>query len=208
MSFLSSRSEPTSSSSTLRRNRRSILKTPWPALRAYGTSSLYDGLLYSMEKVEKSERPRKALIVFTDGNDNGEQHRPRPCCAGSAELSRIAVFRRHRLAGPGRFANLESLSELSGGRTLYVPKQEAVSPVLEQIRNELCAAVLSRLLRPAPSRFPSHSRRSSRAGPEDSCQNRLHAANANSRSQTRKTCFGPGFVIAIPLGFERWSSIL
>src|SRR5205814_6993451 len=40
-------------------------------LRAFGTSSLFDGLLYSMEKVEKSDRPRKALIVFTDGNDNG-----------------------------------------------------------------------------------------------------------------------------------------
>jgi len=40
-------------------------------LRAWGTSSLYDGLLYSMEKVEKSDRPRKALITFTDGNDNG-----------------------------------------------------------------------------------------------------------------------------------------
>ena len=32
---------------------------------------------------------------------------------------------------------LEPLSELSGGRTLYVPKQEAISPVLEQIRTEL-----------------------------------------------------------------------
>src|SRR5205085_5259399 len=40
-------------------------------LRSFGTSSLYDGLLYAMARVEKSERPRKALIVFTDGNDNG-----------------------------------------------------------------------------------------------------------------------------------------
>ena len=32
---------------------------------------------------------------------------------------------------------LEPLSDLSGGRTLYVPKQEAVSPVMEQIRREL-----------------------------------------------------------------------
>src|SRR5262249_61668613 len=32
---------------------------------------------------------------------------------------------------------LEPLSDLSGGRTLYVSKQEAVSPVLDQIRAEL-----------------------------------------------------------------------
>jgi hypothetical protein len=32
---------------------------------------------------------------------------------------------------------LEPLSDLSGGRTLYVPKQDAVAPVLDQIRTEL-----------------------------------------------------------------------
>jgi hypothetical protein len=32
---------------------------------------------------------------------------------------------------------LESLSEVSGGRTFYVPKQDAISPVMEQIRTEL-----------------------------------------------------------------------
>jgi hypothetical protein len=32
---------------------------------------------------------------------------------------------------------LEPLSDLSGGRTLYVSKQESVSPVLDQIRTEL-----------------------------------------------------------------------
>src|SRR5207249_9458277 len=32
---------------------------------------------------------------------------------------------------------LESLSDISGGLTLYVPKQDAIAPVLEEVRREL-----------------------------------------------------------------------
>ena len=107
------------------------------ALRAYGTSSLFDGLLYSMEKVEKSERPRKALIVFTDGNDNGSNVSHGRIIE---EIQSSAVLLYFVAIGSPVLVDshtLEPLSEVSGGRTLYVPKQEAVSPVLDQIRTEL-----------------------------------------------------------------------
>jgi len=107
------------------------------ALRAYGTSSLFDGLLYSMEKVEKSERPRKALIVFTDGNDNGSNVSHGRIIE---EIQSSAVLLYFVAIGSPVLVDshtLEPLSDISGGRTLYVPKQEAVSPVLDQIRTEL-----------------------------------------------------------------------
>jgi Ca-activated chloride channel homolog len=107
------------------------------ALRAYGTSSLYDGLSYSIAQVEKSERPRKALIVFTDGNDNGSN-------IGHGrvveEAQRSSVLMYFVAIGSPILVDshtLESLSTVSGGRTLYVSKQEAISPVLDQIRAEL-----------------------------------------------------------------------
>ena len=106
-------------------------------LRAFGTSALFDGLLYSMERVEKSDRPRKALIVFTDGDDN----------ASNVSHSRIvkevqssAILLYFIAIGSPILVDshtLEPLSDLSGGKTLYVPKQEAVSPVMDQIRTEL-----------------------------------------------------------------------
>ncbi len=113
------------------------LEDSMAALRAFGTSSLYDGLLYSMEKVEKSERPRKALIVFTDGNDNGSN-----ISHGRVveEVQSSAVLLYFVAIGSPVLVDshtLESLSSISGGRTLYVPKQESVSPVLDQIRTEL-----------------------------------------------------------------------
>jgi Ca-activated chloride channel family protein len=106
-------------------------------LRAYGTSLLFDGLLYSIQRVEKSERPRKALIVFTDGEDNGSK-----ISHGRVvkEVQSSAVLLYFVAIGSPILVDshtLEPLSELSGGRTLYVPKQEAVSPVLDQIRTEL-----------------------------------------------------------------------
>jgi Ca-activated chloride channel family protein len=106
-------------------------------LRAFGTSAFYDGLLFSMQKLERSEKPRKALIVFTDGEDNGST-----VSYGKivSEVQSSAILLYFIAIGSPILVDshtLEPLSELSGGRTLYVPKQDAVLPVLDQIRAEL-----------------------------------------------------------------------
>jgi Ca-activated chloride channel homolog len=106
-------------------------------VRAFGTSSLFDGLLYSMERVEKSDRPRKALIVFTDGDDNASNvshGRIVQEVQSSAVLLYFIAIGSPVLVD---FHTLEPLSDLSGGRTFSVSKQDAVSPVMEQIRAEL-----------------------------------------------------------------------
>jgi len=106
-------------------------------VRAFGTSSLYDGLLYSMERLERSDRPRKALIVFTDGDDNASN-----VSHGQVveEVQSSAVLLYFIAIGSPVLVDshtLEPLSDLSGGRTLYISKQETVSTVMEQIRTEL-----------------------------------------------------------------------
>jgi len=106
-------------------------------LRAFGTSSMYDALLFSMMKVENSERPRKALIVFTDGNDNGSNFGHGRILE---EVQSSAVLLYFIAIGSPLLVDshtLESLSDSSGGRTFYVRKQDSVSPVLEQVRTEL-----------------------------------------------------------------------
>jgi len=106
-------------------------------VKAFGTSSLYDGLLYSMERLERSDRPRKALIVFTDGDDNASN-----VSHGQVveEVQSSAVLLYFIAIGSPVLVDshtLEPLSDLSGGRTLYISKQETVSTVMEQIRTEL-----------------------------------------------------------------------
>jgi Ca-activated chloride channel family protein len=106
-------------------------------VRAFGTSSLFDGLFYSMERVERSDRPRQALIVFTDGDDNASNVSHGRIVE---EVQRSGVLLYFIAIGSPVLVDshtLEPLSDLSGGRTLYVPKREAVSPIMEQIRTEL-----------------------------------------------------------------------
>src|ERR1051326_1636733 len=113
------------------------LETTMAGLRAWGTSALYDALLYSITKVEKSERPRKALIVFTDGNDNGSTVSHSRVVE---ELQSSAVLLYFVAIGSPVLVDshtLEPLSDLSGGRTLYVSKQDSIQPGLGQIRTEL-----------------------------------------------------------------------
>jgi len=107
------------------------------ALRAYGTSAMYDALVFSIEKVAESDRPRKAVIMFTDGNDNGSKSGYGQVIQQAQQSGSLLYFVAigSRLLIDTR--TLESLSEVTGGRTFYVAKGQPVSPVLDQIRTEL-----------------------------------------------------------------------
>src|SRR5262249_52233852 len=79
----------------------------------------------------------KALIVFTDGNDNGS-HVSHSRVTEEIETSGVLVYF-VAIGSPILVDShtLEPLSNLSGGRTLYVSKQKTVSAVLDQIHTEL-----------------------------------------------------------------------
>ena len=106
-------------------------------MRAYGTSVMYDGLVFAIDKVEASDLPRKAVIVFTDGNDNGSKFDYARVVQEAQQSGSLLYFVAigSRLLIDTR--TLESLSGLSAGHTFYIAKGEAVSPVLDQIRTDL-----------------------------------------------------------------------
>ncbi len=106
-------------------------------LRAWGTSLMFDALLDSITKIEETKHPRKALIVFSDGNDNGSR-------TGYGEVveesQRSAVLLYFVAIGSQVLVDthtVESLANISGGQTFYVAKQAAISSVLDEIRTEL-----------------------------------------------------------------------
>ncbi len=106
-------------------------------MKAYGTSLMYDALLYGMETADRVEPERKALIVFTDGNDNGSAT-GHDAVVKKAQKSGVLLY---FIAIGSRVLldtnTLDDLAGASGGRTLYVAKQDALSPVLEEVRSEL-----------------------------------------------------------------------
>jgi len=113
------------------------LEPKMKALQARGTSVLFDALLEAMRKARRSEHARKALIVFTDGEDNGST-------SGfgdvSKEAQRYGVLLYFIPIGSRVLVDehtLESLASESGGRVLYLGKKDPVPPALESIRLEL-----------------------------------------------------------------------
>jgi VWFA-related protein len=106
-------------------------------LRPYGTSVLFDAMLYGMDRVNSSDNPRKALIIFTDGNDNGSSVEYRRVVQ-QAQVGGVLVYF-VAIGSPVLVDKhtVDSLSRESGGRVMYVPKAESVLPHLERIRREL-----------------------------------------------------------------------
>jgi Ca-activated chloride channel homolog len=113
------------------------LETAFKTIMASGTSVFFDAMLQGMSKVGRSDQQRKALIVFSDGNDNGSK-------SGFGDVSHAAQRSNVLLyfipIGPKRMIDqptVDSLAKLTGGRVLYLDKAESIRPVIESIRTEL-----------------------------------------------------------------------
>jgi VWFA-related protein len=109
-------------------------------LRAYGTSLLFDALLYGNDKVDPLEGPRKALVVFTDGIFTDDKNPAAPYARVVEETQRSSILLYFIVIGPRILVDMntvESLSKISGGRTFYVSKNDSVAAALDNIRSEL-----------------------------------------------------------------------
>jgi len=111
-----------------------------------GWTALYDSILYSLDKVSEAEG-RKALLVFTDGDDSrsvgqGSEANSKDAIEG-AKFSEVTIysvgFRGQRGAG-GRGVNkrfLKKLAEETGGAAFFPKGIGDLNRDFEQIQDEL-----------------------------------------------------------------------
>ena len=114
-------------------NLESMLKS----LQARGNCVLFDAMIAAMKKVSTSKHARKALIVFTDGQDNGSKAGFRDTSMAAQRSSVLLYF---IPIGPKIHVDqpaLESLARLSGGSVIYLQKTDPIRPVMETIRKDL-----------------------------------------------------------------------
>jgi len=106
-------------------------------LKPWGTSVLFDAMVYGMDRLKMSANERKALIIFTDGTDNGSKEEFNRVLR-EAQLSGVVLYF-VAIGSPVLVDKhtVDAFASNSGGRVFYVPKGEAVGPHLEKIRAEL-----------------------------------------------------------------------
>src|SRR5262245_19673143 len=106
-------------------------------LKPWGTSVLFDAMVYGMDRLKMSANQRKALIIFTDGTDNGSKEEFNRV-SRDAQLSGVVLYF-VAIGSPVLVDKhtVDTFASNSGGRVFYVPKGEAVGPHLEKIRAEL-----------------------------------------------------------------------
>jgi len=112
----------------------SVFKTVSPR----GTSKLYEALIAGMNKVSRSDRERKALIVFTDGNDNGNNSVTFGAVKLKAQQTGVLLY----FVPIGSLILVDQpvihdLAELSGGRVIHLETADPIRPAMESIRTDL-----------------------------------------------------------------------
>jgi VWFA-related protein len=107
-------------------------------LAAWGATALYDVIINSVEAVGR-ETGRKALVVFTDGEDQGSRARIEDVEAALQE-SDVTLY----MIGQGRGTSLEEmkrvmrrLCEPTGGRALFTENIEALDAAFDELLEEL-----------------------------------------------------------------------
>jgi len=107
-------------------------------LGVQGTSVFYDALVEGLKKVSSREPQRKALLVFTDGNDTGSQNRFRQVLLEAQKAGALLYFL--PIGTRGILIDektLEDLAKETGGRVIYLTRSQPVPPAIEGIRQEL-----------------------------------------------------------------------
>jgi len=117
------------------------LESDLRSFRPEGRTALYDGLVAAMDRLERGTRPKKALILISDGGDNASRS-TLDDVLGRARRSNVTIFT------VGLFDNddpdknpgvLKSLAQSTGGERFLPPPESPAALVraCERIAREL-----------------------------------------------------------------------
>jgi len=113
------------------------LQNTLKTLGVQGTSVLFDSLVEGLRKVGEREPQRKALLIFTDGIDTASKAGFKDVLIEAQKAGALLYF----LPIGSRVLidehTIDSLAKESGGRVIYLRKDQPIRPAMESIRQEL-----------------------------------------------------------------------
>jgi Ca-activated chloride channel family protein len=117
-----------------------------------GGTALYDAIVLAVDEARKGSEPRKAIIVFTDGQDKDSYYKHEELLSKVEESDvqvHIVAFLDAELSSEGGFfgvlksekekiSNLiSSISDASGGKTIFPERVDQLKPAFESIAHDL-----------------------------------------------------------------------
>ena len=103
------------------------------AVTAWGTTSLHDAILASIDAIQPAGG-RRALVLLSDGDDRYSEHSAEAVLARAREADVLIYPIALGEPMPALFGHL---AELTGGRAFHVRQTRALAPTLEAIAAEL-----------------------------------------------------------------------
>jgi Ca-activated chloride channel family protein len=102
-----------------------------------GTSVLFDALVEGLRKLSDLEQERKALLVFSDGIDTASKAGYKDVLLEAQKAGALIYF----IPIGARILidehTIDSLAKETGGRVVYLRKDDPIRPAMETIRQEL-----------------------------------------------------------------------
>jgi Ca-activated chloride channel homolog len=115
----------------------SKLESNLKPITAQGTSLLFDALVEGLKKVSLRSAERKALLVFTDGIDTGKGSGYRDVLLAAQKAGALLYFIPIGSKILVDEHTIEMLAKETGGRAIYLRKNDPIRPAMENIRQEL-----------------------------------------------------------------------
>jgi VWFA-related protein len=117
----------------------SVLENALAESKPYGQTALYDAFILALDRMEKAQYSKKALLVITDGVDNASKVTLQQALA-RVKASDVLVFAVGLLSDSGALKVEDSLAQLasaSGGTAYFPETPEEARTMMERIARDI-----------------------------------------------------------------------
>jgi len=116
-----------------------LLEETLAGVKPYGQTAIYDALILALDHMDSATRPKRAILLFTDGVDNSSKHTLSEAIEAT-KRTHVAVYVVGLLSASGGEKAEDSLvriAEASGGRAFFPLTVEEARTYMERVARDL-----------------------------------------------------------------------
>ena len=134
------------------------LRTALGRSTARGQTALFDGISSAMRHLDRGSKPRKVLIVVSDGGDNASSTTADDvliaALRGDVVIYTIGIFDAD--SGDAKPGVLRKLADATGGEAFFPDRNDQITPIFERIARDIRSSYAIGYVPPSPARNAAH----------------------------------------------------